>query len=294
MPEVVSLVADLHGETDELVAVLRGLSRDEWSLPTPASGWDISAQVAHLSVVDERAVTSMSDPTAFAELRHRDKSAGLLAAATEELRRLRPADLLATFLTARGQFEEIAVGTDPSRRMLWYGPDMSLASMVTARLMETWAHGQDVRDTLGVPPCVSERLRHIAYLGVATRAFSFLARGRPAPTAPVHVVLEGPGSTHWEFGNPDAPDRVSGSALDFCLLVTQRRHVLDTDMQSTPGPAAEWLAIAQAFAGPPGEGRQPGQFTRDTAADHSHNRGSLDTSRGATASSRAERSEHGS
>jgi uncharacterized protein (TIGR03084 family) len=264
VPEVAPLVADLRNETDELVVVLRSLNRDKWSLPTPSSGWDVSAQVAHLSVIDERATASMTDARAFAELREKDRLTGLLVTATEKLRQRTPADLLATFLDARGRLCEIAAADDPSRRISWYGPDMSIRSMVTARLMETWAHGQDVRDALGIAPYTTDRLRHIAFLGVATRAFSFASRGFPVPTTPIHVVLEGPDGTRWEYGTPDAPDRVNGSALDFCLVVTQRRHVLDTGLESTPGPATQWLAIAQAFAGPPGEGRQPGQFTRDT------------------------------
>jgi uncharacterized protein (TIGR03084 family) len=258
------MVADLRRETDELVAVLRRLNRDEWSLRTPASGWDVSAQVAHLAVVDDRAVASMTNARKFAELREQDTSTGLLAAATEQLRQRPPDDVLSTFLEARRRLGEIAVAADPSLRISWYGPDMSLVSMVTARLMETWAHGQDVRDTLGIAPYTTDRLRHIAYLGVATRAFSFRAHGLPAPTTPVHVVLGGPGGTRWEYGMPDAPDRVSGSALDFCLVVTQRRHMLDTGLEPTPGPAADWMAIAQAFAGPAGQGRQPGQFPRET------------------------------
>src|SRR5262249_21021080 len=116
------------------------------------------------------------------------------------------------------------------------------------------------RDAFGLPPCVSGRLRHIARLGVVTRAFSYAARGLPAPAEPVAVFLDAPGGATWKYGEASTPHQIRGPALDFCLVVTQRRHVADTALVATPGPAAEWLPIAQAFAGPPGEGRSPGQF----------------------------------
>jgi uncharacterized protein (TIGR03084 family) len=146
---------------------------------------------------------------------------------------------------------------DPSTRLPWYGPPMSAASSVTARLMETWAHGQDIADALGVTRQPTTRLRHVAHLGVATREFSFRLRGLPVPAAPVRVELTAPDGAIWAWGPADAPERVAGSAVDFCLLVTQRRHQADTGLLTSGRAAAEWLAIAQAFAGPPGPGRQP-------------------------------------
>ncbi len=153
-------------------------------------------------------------------------------------------------------------GDDPARRVPWYGPDMSVMSHVTARLMETWAHAQDVRDALGVAPSVSRRLRHVAHIGVGARAFSFLAHGREAPVEPIDVVLEAPDGTSWEWGPGDAADRVSGPALDFALLVTQRRHRDDLDLTVVGVAANQWVDIAQAFAGGVGPGRSPGQFSR--------------------------------
>ncbi len=134
---------------------------------------------------------------------------------------------------------------------------MSAASMATARLMETWAHGQDVADALGVERTPTGRLRQVAHLGVRTRTFSYLVHGLPAPQADVRVELTAPDGEQWTWGPEDAPDRVTGTALDFCLLVTQRRHRSDLELV-TAGGADTWLEIAQAFAGPPGAGRPPG------------------------------------
>jgi uncharacterized protein (TIGR03084 family) len=133
---------------------------------------------------------------------------------------------------------------------------MSLSSMVTSRIMETWAHGQDVRDALGAPTPSTPRLRHVAFLGWRAFGNSFMARGLPVPDVEVRVELD-----QCTFGPEDAANVVRGPALDFCLVVTQRRHVDDTSLVAEGDVAKQWLSIAQAYAGPPGQGREPGQFT---------------------------------
>jgi uncharacterized protein (TIGR03084 family) len=134
---------------------------------------------------------------------------------------------------------------------------MSVASMATARLMETWAHGLDVADALGLPPSVSPRLRHVAHIGVRTRDYAFLQHGLPVPAEPFRVELAAPDGTTWSWGPEDAAQRVSGSALDFCLRVTRRRHRDDLALQATGPEADRWLDVAQAFAGPAGSERPP-------------------------------------
>jgi uncharacterized protein (TIGR03084 family) len=137
---------------------------------------------------------------------------------------------------------------------------MSARSFATARIMETWAHGQDVLDALGRTRRPTDRLRHVAHLGVSTRGWSYAIRGRPIPEVDVRVELAAPSGGTWSWGEPDSVDRVSGPAEDFCLVVTQRRHVDDTTLQVEGATATEWMAIAQAFAGPPMDGRRPGAF----------------------------------
>jgi uncharacterized protein (TIGR03084 family) len=144
---------------------------------------------------------------------------------------------------------------------------MSLASFVSARLMEAWAHGQDVADGLGAVRVPSDRLRHVAHIGVRSRPFSYTVRGRQPPPDPVSVELVAPSGESWTWEAEASADVVRGSALGFCLVVTQRRHIEDTDVVADGARAREWMEIAQAFAGPPGPGRRPGQFaSRGSAA----------------------------
>jgi uncharacterized protein (TIGR03084 family) len=253
-----ALAADVAAETAVTRALLTALDEAGWHTATPAEGWDIADQITHLAYFDEAAVRSARypddfraetaeaaaaqiDPDAIAA-RYRDRTGIQVLAWFDQAR----ADLLATF-----------TGLDPAVRLPWYGPAMSAASSLTARFMETWAHTQDIADALGVTREPTDRLRHVAHIGVGARAFSYAARGKPQPADPVHVSLIAPSGTRWTWGPADATSRITGPALDFCLLVTQRRHRDDLAL-TAEGPAAEeWMAIAQAFAGPPGPGRRP-------------------------------------
>jgi uncharacterized protein (TIGR03084 family) len=145
----------------------------------------------------------------------------------------------------------------PSDRVPWFGPDMSVASFATARVMETWAHGQDVADALDVTRMPTARLRHVAEIGVRARPYAYLSRGLDVPASPVRVELAAPSGAEWAWGPEDASDRIVGDALDWCLVVTQRRNPADTGLVVTGGAATEWIGRAQAFAGPPTEHRPP-------------------------------------
>ncbi|GAB2965426.1 TIGR03084 family metal-binding protein [Amycolatopsis acidiphila] len=253
------LVADLLAETRVLDDLLSTLDDAGWSRPTPAEGWAIRDQVSHLAYFDEAALLAATAPDRF-----RREAAELtalgpgfpdeVAARHREL----PGDgLLGWFRRARRGFAEVFETLEPKARLPWYGPDMSAASSVTARIMETWAHGQDVADALGVRREPTGRLRHIAHLGVGTFGFAFSLHGRAVPAAPVRVELRAPDGSTWAWGPPEAADRVSGPALDFCLAVTQRRHADDIALRVEGPVATEWMSIAQAFAGAPGPGRKP-------------------------------------
>lgn len=256
------LLADLVREQDALDDVVAPIDTAAWEAATPAAGWSVRDQVWHLAYFDGQARRAAADPDAF--------SAGLVdvladpagweAGIVADGREPAAADVLDGWRLGRAALHEAFTDLDPKARLPWYGPAMSAMSFVTARLMETWAHGQDVVDGLfaaGVPAQrqATDRLRHIAHLGVRTRGFSYAVRGREAPAGDVFVELEAPTGGTWTWGEPGWPNRVTGTALDFCLAVTQRRHIDDVGLGVRGPLAAEWMAIAQCFAGGPGTGR---------------------------------------
>jgi uncharacterized protein (TIGR03084 family) len=166
-----------------------------------------------------------------------------------------PEQVLDSWRKSRKALSQALADVPRGTKMPWFGPPMGAASMATARLMETWAHGLDVTDALGLPPSVSPRLRQVADLGVRTRDFAFAQRGLPAPTEAFHVELTAPDGSLWTWGPDDAAQRVTGPALDFCLRVTRRRHRADLGLRASGADADRWLDLAQAFAGPAGEER---------------------------------------
>ena len=255
--DMAALAADLAAESAVTRVLVAGLDETGWRTPTPAAGWDIADQIGHLAYFDEVAVRSAVQPDEFrAELAAAPESINPDTIAARYRDRT-GAQTLAWFEGARAGLLETFAKLDPTIRLPWFGPPMSAASSLTARLMETWAHTQDIADALGVTRAPTGRLRHVAHIGVGARAFSYAVRGQTPPEAPVRVELTAPDGTLWTWGPADADDRVTGTALDFCLLVTQRRHRDDLDLTVDGHAAQEWMAIAQAFAGPPGPGRQP-------------------------------------
>ncbi|MFI6843127.1 TIGR03084 family metal-binding protein [Kitasatospora sp. NBC_00085] len=256
------LLDDLRAESAVLDGLVAGLEPEGWAADTPAQGWTIAHQIAHLAWTDDWTELSARDPEGFGAQTGRvfgellevgldPVDEGAAQGAAEE-----PAALLTRWRAGRERLLTALAAVPGDVRLPWFGPPMKAPSMATARLMETWAHGQDVADTLGTVREPTARLRHIAHLGVRTMGFAFSLHGLPAPEAPVRVELTAPDGALWAWGPEDATDRVSGPALDFCLLVTQRRHRDDLALTATGATAAAWLPIAQVFAGAPGKGRE--------------------------------------
>ncbi len=257
MAALQEIVADLRAESDELDALVAPLAEVGLAAPTPAAGWTIAHQIGHLLWTDRVALTAITDEPAFAGLLEMAAAnpTGFVDAGADEVAATAPAELLADWRLTRVRLHDALLTVPDSRKLPWFGPPMSAASMATARLMETWAHGLDVADTLGVSRPPTARLRSIAHIGVRTRDYAFAVNGLPAPAEPFLVELRAPDGNTWSWGPPDAAQRVTGSAEDFCFLVTQRRALRDLDLTADGDDAQRWLQIAQAFAGPPGVGR---------------------------------------
>ena len=264
------VLGDLERAGDHLEQILEGRPETDWRRQTPAEGWDVATSIAHLAWTDECAVLAaqahqgedgkaawdalvleaMGDPDGFVD-------AAALGGGS-----VLPADLQQRWRASRQALAEALRAVPGDVKLPWFGPPMSPVSMATARCMETWAHGQDVYDALGVEEgdrASDAGLKHVCHIGVRTRGFSFANAGEPAPEADVRVELTAPDGSVWSWGpdDEDVADKVTGPALDFALLVTQRRHRDDLALEAYGEVAHAWLRLAQAFAGPPGGGRPP-------------------------------------
>ncbi|HUR78192.1 MAG TPA: TIGR03084 family metal-binding protein [Acidimicrobiales bacterium] len=265
MPELdyPKLLADLQAEHDDLVAAMAGIGESDWDQPTPAPSWSVRDQISHLAFFDGVTVMALRDPDKFAAFR--DEVMRDLSRYVETVGKRGQgksgAEMIDWFATERGALVKALREVEPSTKVPWFGPSMAAASKATARIMETWAHGQDIVDGLGLDRSVTDRIEHVCHIGVRAFPNSYRANGRDVPEVAVRVELGGPSDQLWEWGKPGAENCVRGDALDFCLVVTQRRHPSDTRLEILGPVATEWMSIAQAFAGPPGEGRKPGQFS---------------------------------
>ena len=248
------LLADLRAEQEDLRGYVLRAGLD---LAVPAEPWDVRDTVTHLMVGDRKAALAATDPKAFeAELPAvLADPQGFIDGWLVHGKNVTTDELVARWESGLAQLTKALADVPEGTKVPWYGPPMSAASMTTARLMEYWAHGQDVVDALGERRPPTARLKHICHLGVRTRAFAYAIRGLEVPPGDVRVTLTAPDGSTWEWGSGE--DAVLGSAEDFCLRVTQRRHRSDTGLVATGPNADAWLDIAQCFAGLPTEGRAP-------------------------------------
>lgn len=256
-------VADLRDEGTSLRALLQELSAEQWAQSTPFKQWTVWDVVAHLHLSDQWALAALHGREAFN------------AAAAPVLSALRQGTTLTAFTRAHfsgspgaailpawskcfDQMIEQLGALDPKARLAWFGPDMGARSFVTARYMETWAHGQDIYDLLHRPRPYTDAIRSIANLGVRTFGFTFANRKLTAPAPEPYVRLTAPSGEVWEWNTPSDSDRVEGLASEFCHVVTQNRNIVDTGLQTRGESAQRWMAIAQCFAGQPEDPPAPG------------------------------------
>ncbi|MXP20422.1 TIGR03084 family protein [Gordonia sp. HNM0687] len=263
MSLVETLVADLSDESRELDDLVADLDDAGWARPTPAPGWTIAHQIAHLSWTDEVASIAATDPDGFAAVLESGahNPAGFVDEVAEQRSATPPAQLLEDWRTARKSLADALRSVPAGTKIPWFGPPMSASSMATARLMETWAHGLDIADALGVTRTATDRIKGVVHIGVRTRDFAYAVNGLTPPNAPFRYEITAPSGELWTWGPEDATDIVRGPAVDFCQLVTQRRALDDLDLTIEGDDTRQWAHIAQAFAGPPGEGRTPDNTT---------------------------------
>ena len=259
-----AICKDLSDEYQVLDDLVASLDSVDWKKKTPFFGWTVKDEISHIAYFDQQAVVSALNPDIFRDyldiLMHEFVSFDVLHSKINTVgSQMTTNGLLFWWRNERNALLDAYGSIEPKARLPWYGPPMSARSSATARLMETWAHGQDIADAFGIRREPTDRLKHIAHIGFSTLIWSFVNRGLSAPENPVRLELESPSGDLWIWGEVQSGDCVKGTAQDFCLVVTQRRHVNDTGLIVEGDMARQWMTIAQAFAGPPENGPEPGE-----------------------------------
>lgn len=253
---------DLTADGEEIEQLLAGLPAEAWATPTPAEGWTVAHQVAHLAATIRLAALAASDAAGFEALKARlsaDFQRNVDAAMAPNLL-LKPPDLLARFHEDRVAAEKALAAVPDGELVPWLVRPLPASMLAAAGMMELFAHGQDIYDGLGLTRQYTDRVGHFAFFATRTWDFGYQARGLPTPDVAFRFILTAPSGEQWAFGPEDAEQIISGPAVDFCLLVSRRRHRDDLQVTAVGKEADEWLSIAQAYRGPAGSGRRPGQF----------------------------------
>lgn len=266
------VLTDLAAESDRLDQAVAPLADDQWRLATPAEGWDVATQVAHLAWTDEVAVIAAGPREQWEALvaRALEDPTGFVDAEALAGGRAAPDELLERWRTARTALQQTLRDLPEGTKLPWFGPPMSATSMATARFMETWAHALDVHEGLCAAglidevPAPTDGIKHVAHIAVRTRDFAFSVHDLPPPAEPFRIELVAPSGELWTWGPQEAAQKVTGPAYDLCRLATQRIHRDDTTLLAVGADAEKWLTIAQCFAGPAGGGRE-----RQTSAERS-------------------------
>ena len=254
---------DFRDESRALHALLAPLDDAAFVQATRFKDWTLNDIVAHLDQFNRLADDAREDEARYEANRGeitRLMETGLdMRSATERIYGdLRGRALLERWREGFERIGERWVDVDPKRRLPWFGPSMSARSSMTARLMETWAHGQAAYDLLGVERVEDDRIGNIVVLGVNTFGWTFSNRGLPVPEAMPQLVLTSPSGQTWTHGGSGEAGRIEGAAHEFCQVVTQVRNVADTSLRVTGETAIRWMAVAQCFAGPPVDPPAPG------------------------------------
>lgn len=266
-----AVYADLITEGESVDKIVAHLEPADWARPTPAPGWTIAHQIAHMASVCKLAEAAAASPEVFKK--QAAGAAGDFDAAVDALLRPylahAPADLLARWRADRAAASQALSALPPDRMVPWLARPLPAAVLASAGIMELFAHGQDIADTVGTRREHTDRIWHLTAFAVRVWDFGYLARGLTPPSDEFRFELTSPSGQQWDFGPEGATQRIAGPAVDFCLLATRRRHRDDLALVATGAEADHWMDIAQAYRGSPGQGRTPGQFAERRTASTS-------------------------
>ena len=247
---------DFLEESRQLYKLLISRQKSDYYKKTQFKNWTIDQVLGHLHIFNHAANISLKTPDEFERFFSpisKAMSSGMKLVDTQVdwLGGLSGRHLLDAWWTGVVETSENYFVADPRARLKWVGPKMSARSSITARQMETWAHGQEIFDILGQKRVEHDRVKNIVHLGVATFGWTFENRQMTIPHQSPYVRLRSPSGLIWEWNDYSKTSVIEGSAVDFASVVTQTRNIRDTSLKITGEVSKRWMNMAQCFAGPP-------------------------------------------
>ena len=255
-------------ESDALYKLLINADKNSFKLKTQFKSWTINDVLYHLHVWNIAALLSLKNENKFKEFMQNFMEAVKSGNSAREYEKIlsdntEGLDLLNLWKETYEKISNEFAKSDPKKRVKWAGPDMSVRSSITARHMETWAHGQEIFDQLGFERIDTDRIKNIVVIGVNTFGWTYINRNLSIPEKMPKLSLLSPSNELWEWNEDNEENMISGSATEFSQVVTQVRNINDTSLKVSGKIANEWMSIAQCFAGPPENPPEKGtRFTR--------------------------------
>lgn len=263
MPSYATVLDDFEHEAAEFRALITSVPFDRWESPTPAPGWTVRHQLAHLAFVFGLAADSASNSERMAAAMEAVKGMGfdaVVQAKTAAVAQQDPSAVLDDWDTALARSVAALRSREGTDEVPWLAGNIPVPVLARAGMLELFAHGQDVADGLGLEPTRSDRIEHLIHFVHRTRDFGYLARNLQPPAEQFRFEVVLPSGRPVSVGPDDSDELVRGDAVELCLIAARRRHPADTSIEAKGTRATEWLSIAQAYRGPAGQGRRPGQF----------------------------------
>ena len=245
---------DFRDECNAVYSILENLKEQDYEMPTQFKGWTFNNVIGHLHVWNYAADISLKDGDEWKNFANSAMQALGSGSSMNEFEQtitkgIKGPELLSMWKEYYNDMTERFAVADPKKRVKWMGPDMSVRSSISARHMETWAHAQELYDSLGLDRINEDRIKNIVIIGNNTFKWCFTVHKKTLPSIKPYLKLISPSGAIWEYNEPSKEHKIEGLAEEFCQVVTQVRNIKDVNLKLTGSIADEWMSVAQCFAG---------------------------------------------
>jgi uncharacterized protein (TIGR03084 family) len=251
------ILSDLVAEQQALDQFLQRINERQWELPTSAPGWSIKDTVSHLAYSERFAARVLAEGAAAldgVELADIDQWTAL---GVKEGRQMRYQQVIEWWRNSRADVVDALSRMDGSDRVPWLAGEMSARAFATVRLMETWAHGLDIKDAMeGLltysededdPTTDTPRIRHVAWLAHRMLPFAFAQAGEEYPESGIRLELMGPSYSRWVFGPEDAGDIIKGIAGEWCRIAVHRMESTASSLKTEGDKAETAIKVVRTY-----------------------------------------------
>jgi uncharacterized protein (TIGR03084 family) len=252
------ILSDLVAEQQALDQFLQGIHERDWKRKTSARGWTIMDTVNHLAYSETFGARAIVEGQAFIDAAAITDIDEWADRGVRQGKGKRYQEVIEWWRNGRASVVDALSRMTTDDRVAWLVNDVGAKTFATLRLMETWAHGLDIKDAMADkirpveegeddPLADTPRLRHVAWLAHRMLPYAFRQAGEAFPESGIRVELMGPRYARWVYGPPEAPDVIKGVASEWCRVAVHRLDVAYTGLKAIGDGAETALRIVRAY-----------------------------------------------